>query len=361
MEKVRLGLIGCGFMGQVVHLPGFVKNKNCQVAAISDVNEDLCRKVAQKFGIPKQYAKPEALLADPDLDAVALIVPPQRIADLTVKALEHGKHVFAEKPIALRSDEGKRMVDAARNKNKLLVAGYMKRYDLGTEYVKNFLADPAQRAKLGKITYARFHNFNGAFRGQLEPDFIRDENAKGYPELGDLRIPEFVRKEDRNRYFCSFINFSHDINLMRFLLGDPRTVYASHHRPGPTDYHTFSVSIFEYEGFTATLETGCIQFEDFDETAQIYFEKGWIELKFPQVLLQNVPAKVTVFDNNAGTTNPGLGWDWNFNRQADHFIECILHNKPSLSDGADSIKDIAVGEAWYLSYLKKQPQPIPHE
>jgi predicted dehydrogenase len=359
MDKVRLGMIGCGFMGQAVHLPSFVANKNCQVTALSDMNEDLCRRVAEKFGIPKRYAKAEDLLADNELDAVALIVPPQRIADLAVKALENGKHVLAEKPIALRNDEGKRMADASRKSNKLLVAGYMKRYDLGTGFVKKFLADPSQRAGLGKITYARFHNFNGAFRGQLEPEYIRDKNARGYPELGDLRIPDFVKAEDRDRYFCSFTNFCHDINLMRYLLGDPRTVYASHHRAGPSDYHTFSVSIFEYDGYTAALETGCIECEDFDETAQIYFERGWIELKFPQVLLQSVPARVTVFDNATGIMTPALGWGWNFKRQADHFVESILHDKASLSECADSIKDIAVGEAWYLSYLKKQVQPIP--
>ncbi len=354
MDKVRLGLIGCGFMGQAVHLPCYSKNKACEIVALTDANADLGRKVTAKFQQATFYSNPQDLFRDNRIDAVALIVPPQLIADLAVAALESGKHVFAEKPIALRMEEGKQMVEASRRSGKILMAGYMKRYDLGTEYVKNFLADPQRRTRLGKITYARFHNFNGVFRGVLDPEHIPDETRRDYTAVGDLHIPDFIEPQDRNRYFCSFINFSHDINLMRHLLGDPHTVYSSHHRTGPTDYHTFSATTFEYDTFAAALETGAVECDYFDETVQIYFEKGWIELKFPQVLLQNVPAQVTVFDNQTGFSTPRLGWAWNFQRQADHFIECVRTGREPVSGVADSIIDIALGEAWYRSFLEKR-------
>jgi len=262
---------------------------------------------------------------------------------------------LAEKPIALKIEEGVRMADVAEKCGRILMGAYMKRYDLGTEYVKKFIIDDTIKMKLGQIKYARFHNFNGAFGGQLIPrNYIADVDRKDYTEVGDLRIPDFVRKEDEKRYFCSFINFSHDINLMRYLLGEPKTVYASHHRVGPSDYHTFSTTIFEYPDFTTTLETGCVECDYFDEFAQIYFERGWIEQRFSRVHLQNVPAKVTIFDNKAGFMTPTLGWGWSFQRQADHFIECILKKHEPISNGADSIKDIAIGQAWYRSYLEQK-------
>jgi predicted dehydrogenase len=349
--KVNIGVVGCGFMAQGVHIPCFQDSDGCNVAALCDSNEDLCAKVARKFGISKTYSSTEDLFADSEIDAVCLIVPPQFLASMAISAMDAGKHVFCEKPIALKMEDGRAMVEKSAKTGKILMGAYMKRYDLGVQEAKRVLEENKSNPSLGKVTYARFHNFGGVWvGGGFDPKVIVDDTRKSYEEIGDLRIPEFVLDEDRTRYFCSFINFSHDINLMRYLLGDPMRVKASSQRPAASDFCSFTTSIFEYDGFCATLETGSASVRDWDEECKIYFENGWIEIKFPPVLLQNVPASVSVYSNDKVLKRPDLGWGWNFKAQADHFIDCIVGNKCPISSGSDSIKDIAVGEAWYKSY-----------
>ena len=102
-----------------------------------------------------------------------------------------------------------------------------------------------------------------------------------------------------------------------------------------------------------TLETGAVDCDYFDEEAVIYFEKGWVKVKYPRVLLKDVPAAVSIYNNAEGLDCPNLGYGWNFQREVDCFIECIIDNKRSLSDGIDSIKDVSVAEAWYRSFTEQ--------
>lgn len=353
MRKIKIGIVGCGFMGQAVHIPCFLNNDGCEVAALVDVNKEMAKQVARKFQIPASYTSLEELLQNEEIDAVALIVPPQLIPEMAIESMKEGKHVFAEKPIALKSADGREMVKVAEEQKAILMGAYMKRYDLGSQYVKERIEGFLKGGELGKITYARFHNFNGAWRGQLEPrSIIIDEKRKEYEELGDLRIPDFIKPEDRKRFFGTFINFSHDINLMRYFLGDPQKVLFSSQKEGPDIYQSYTTSVFDYGEFKVTLETGAIESDYFDEEAVIYFEKGWVKVKYPQVLLKDVPATVSIYNNAKGLECANLGYGWNFQREVDCFIECIINNKKSLSDGVDSVKDISVAEAWYQSYLK---------
>lgn len=358
MEKVKVAMVGCGFMGQAVHLPCFLKNASCEVVALVDQNETLVKRVAGKYHIPRVYSSLDKLLESEKVDAVALIVPPQLIPALAIRAMEEGKHVFAEKPIALNLSAGQKMVKVATDKNVVLMGAYMKRYDLGSQHAKRRVDDFRRRGELGKITYARFHNFNGAWRGDLEPGTIRDEKRKEYEELGELGIPDFIKPEDEKRYFGTFINFSHDLNLMRYFLGDPQKVLFSDQRPGPSIYQSYTTSLFDYGAFKVTLETGAMECNYFDEEVVIYFEKGWIKIKYPRVLLQNVPAAVSLFNNKTGEEYPNLGYSWSFQREVDHFIDCIVNENVPLSSGADSIKDIVVAEAWYRCFKESRAVTI---
>jgi predicted dehydrogenase len=352
-QKVRLGIIGCGFMSQVVHIPCFLRNERCDIAGVVDVDKELSKKVANKFGIIKCFNDMEEMISDKNIDAIGVIVPPQLMADLSMKCLENKKHVFVEKPLAFRVEEGEKVRDIAKKNNKTIMVGYMKQYDTGVQYVKNFISNEDEIKKFGKMTYARVHSYNGEFRNKLSPEYITpSKQISPDKDQPYFKIPDFVKESDKNRYACSFGNFSHDIDLMRYLIGDPKTVYASHHSKGPNDWLSFSNTIFEYENFIATLETGGVECVYWDENVQIYFEKGWIKLEFPPVLLRDVPAKVSVFHNETGITEPVLGWEWNFQKQADHFIDCIADKKKPISDVNEIINDILIGEAWYRSFLE---------
>lgn len=98
---LRLGIIGAGRVTSDHHLPALRRLPQIEVAALADVDAARLEQIADRFGIPSRYADPQALLADPTLQAVAICTPPPTHATLALAALAAGKHVLVEKPLAL--------------------------------------------------------------------------------------------------------------------------------------------------------------------------------------------------------------------------------------------------------------------
>jgi len=111
-RKLRLGVIGAGF-GQAVHVPAFRASPGCEVAAICASTVEKARAVAGTLGIPGAHGRWQDLVADADVDAVAIAVPPALQADVALAALEIGKPVFAEKPLADSLNSARRLSDVA--------------------------------------------------------------------------------------------------------------------------------------------------------------------------------------------------------------------------------------------------------
>src|SRR4051794_22294719 len=159
MSKVRLGYVGCGFMAQKVHLPNFSSLPDCELLALAEVRQDLGQKVQARFGIPKLYADHRAMLADPDIEAVAVSAAFGVQGDIARDALLAGKDVFMEKPMAISVAQADAILNAARRTGKRLMIGYMKRFDAGNELVKTKLDEFKATGELGPITYVRNHGF----------------------------------------------------------------------------------------------------------------------------------------------------------------------------------------------------------
>jgi myo-inositol 2-dehydrogenase/D-chiro-inositol 1-dehydrogenase len=102
---IRLGIIGAGRVTTDHHLPALRRLPHIQAAALADVDAARLQQIADRFGIPSRYTDPQALLADPTLQAVAICTPPPTHAGLALAALAAGKHVLIEKPLALRLRE----------------------------------------------------------------------------------------------------------------------------------------------------------------------------------------------------------------------------------------------------------------
>jgi len=92
--KVRLALVGCGFMGQAVHLPNFLKARGCEVVAVCELREKLGRAVAERYRIPRYYRSHRDLMDASDIDAAAVITADDLHAPITVDLLSSGKHVL---------------------------------------------------------------------------------------------------------------------------------------------------------------------------------------------------------------------------------------------------------------------------
>ena len=154
MRKIRIGIIGVGIIGKS-HLEKYSKIEGAEIVAVCDVNEQEARNVAEKYNVPSVYTDFREMLQRDDIEAVDVCLHNNFHEPVTIAALEAGKHVYCEKPIAGTYLDGKKMVDAAKEFGKKL------HIQLATLYVKETKAakELIDGGKLGKIYHARSNGF----------------------------------------------------------------------------------------------------------------------------------------------------------------------------------------------------------
>jgi predicted dehydrogenase len=150
-EILGIGIIGGGGIAQGVHIPGYQKLATAKVIAVSDPIEATRKACEDKFGVEKTYADFEEMLANPNIHAVSVTTPNFLHADATIKALEAGKHVLCEKPLAMNAIEGQAMVDASRRTGNKLMCGYHYRFTPEVQMLKKF----AEAGEFGDMYFAR--------------------------------------------------------------------------------------------------------------------------------------------------------------------------------------------------------------
>ena len=152
-NKIKVGIIGCGGIANRKHMPSLSKIEECEMVAFCDVLVDRAETAAKKFGTPdaKVYENYKELLLDESIDVVHVCTPNRSHSFITVDALEAGKHVMCEKPMAINSVEAKKMLDAAERTGKKLTIGYQSRFRDDSMYLKA----EAEAGTLGDIYYAK--------------------------------------------------------------------------------------------------------------------------------------------------------------------------------------------------------------
>ncbi len=125
MRTIRWGMIGCGAVAEVKSGPGFYKARDSSLVAVTSADPELTRSFAQRHAVAKPYDRTEQMLADADIDAVYVATPPSSHKPLALLVASSGKHVYVEKPMAMRFEECREIVDACEQKGvRLFVAFY---------------------------------------------------------------------------------------------------------------------------------------------------------------------------------------------------------------------------------------------
>lgn len=156
MEKLRVGVIGCGGIANGKHLPALKKQADkADIVAFCDIIVERAEKAAKEYGIPdaKVYENYKELLEDPQIDVVHVCTPNRSHCEITVDALEAGKHVMCEKPMAKTAADARKMLEAARRTGKKLTIGYQNRCRPDSLLMKKIVDQGA----LGDIYYAKAH------------------------------------------------------------------------------------------------------------------------------------------------------------------------------------------------------------
>lgn len=151
MEQLRIGVVGLGWVAQVFHLPTLKKIPEAQVVAVCDKDKSRAQMIAERFGIACHYTDYEEMLEKEDLQAVAVCTPTDLHKPMTIAALESGRDVFVEKPIARRYDEAVEMSETAKRLKRKLMVGMNNRFRPDTMVLRSII----EENDLGKIFYIK--------------------------------------------------------------------------------------------------------------------------------------------------------------------------------------------------------------
>lgn len=323
-------------MSQLAHLPSFKEIETCEVVALAELRPNLREKVADKYRIPKRYNSHKELAEDEEVEAVVALFHYLLNAEVAPYLLEKGKDVMVEKPMAFTAEAAKEMVEASRKAGRLLMVGFMKRYDPGVQLARRIIEELLTSGELGEPTFVRVHIFGGEWVCNIGTPITTDESYPSLPKReADWLPPSLLDMYDE------FINVaSHNLNLLRFLLGSEWEVEDAFLRESQI------LAVLRKDNLLCSFEYGRLPAHRWDEDLTVYFQKGWIRLETPPPLLKNVPARVTVYKTGGEPQlwEPIAPWGWGFKREAEHFIDCVRERKTPLSSGEDSLKDMLLAE-----------------
>ena len=144
---IRVGIIGCGNVTQNRHLPAIQSVSDLQVISLADIDHDRVNRAADSFRILRRYGDYRALLADEEVDAVAICAPLSYHSEMALAALDGRKHVLVEKPLALSLDEADTLIQRAADSPSRSMVGYNLRWHRLVRRAKEIIAG----GKLGRI------------------------------------------------------------------------------------------------------------------------------------------------------------------------------------------------------------------
>ncbi len=296
MSKLRIGIVGCGEVTQVIHLPTLAQLSDLfEVTALCDISDRVLKSVADLIAPVTTYDRYEDLVADPSVDAVLVANPNAYHAPVAIAALEQGKHVLVEKPMAMTRSEVDDLLKAEKASGKTVQIGYMRRYASAFTEAVNLVSELDE-----EIRYARVHDFIGANRLIIDdtsivvrPDTIPEAAAAELRELSDAKKLEAIGTNDPalSRAYDVLLGLSsHDVSAMRGLLGRPKRVLHASQRCGGIN---MSAS-FDYGDFVCDFATGIDQIPRFDAFLEVYAESKIIRIDYDTPYIRNLPAKLTI-------------------------------------------------------------------
>ena len=181
-ERLRIGIVGCGGIANGKHLPSLKAINRADIVAFCDLIPERAEKACAEYGAEgaKTYTDYHRLLEDKSIDVVYVLTPNRMHAQVSIDALNAGKHVMCEKPMAKTAADARAMVEAAKKSGKKLTIGYQHRHKPEARYLKSVI----ERGDLGDIYYA--HAYAIRRRGTPNWGVFLNEYEQGGGPLIDI-------------------------------------------------------------------------------------------------------------------------------------------------------------------------------
>lgn len=168
MKKLRWGMLGAGGIADRRTLPGMMLAENAELIAVMEINGALAEKLRAKYGAKRAYTSDEALLDDPEIDAVYIASPVVLHARQAKLAADRGKHILLEKPLAMTAGEAQEVVDYCAAKGVQIAAGFMMRFGACVQAMKRAISEGriGQLVSCSALFTCWYPDMPGAWRQQ---------------------------------------------------------------------------------------------------------------------------------------------------------------------------------------------------
>ena len=346
MSRMRIGVIGCGLIAQVMHLPHLKELHDLfEVVALCDVSPGTLKYVGDYYGVTKRFPDYRALLKEP-LDAVAIFSADSH-GQVITDALKAGKHVFAEKPMCFTLREADEILAAHKKAGTVCMVTYMKRYDPGFRYalpliqkLKDLQAihitilHPSEGNQIGHHDVRRFPDVPAKAQKQLRAE----QDALIREVIGDFTPLE--RRVFANNLLSTLV---HDINVLRALSGDPAEVLFTDVWAGGEGMLT----CMRYaSGVRAIISLQYLpDLANYEETVAYYAKAGRVRLVFPSPFFRNMPTPVFVEgmeDGKPFEKRVIASIKEAFKEELLHFAECVQKGKTPVTTPEEAKGDVAL-------------------
>lgn len=343
MKKLKIGMVGAGNIANT-HLDAYRRLENVEIAAICDINAERLKETADLFAIPKRYATEAEMLANEQLDAADVCVWNCNHAKCAIDALDAGLHVLCEKPMAYSVKEAEEMLEAAKRNNRLLMIGFVLRFDTESRIAKDFI-DNGYMGDIyySKATYLRRHGSPGGW-------FSNKALSGGGPviDLG-VHVIDLTRNLMGNpKPISVFASTSDLLQDRKFLKTNVGWIPKDAKPDDPFNVEDFAVAMIKYEGGKTTLLETSYSLNGEDTTKKEFFgTKGGMKLDAEGLKIYTVMndflADVTPHTNNYKYGKPM------FDAEMAHFVDCVLNGTPCKAPAEDGVVIMKILEAIYES------------
>jgi predicted dehydrogenase len=321
MRRLRWGVLSTASIGRVKVIPAIQSAPHCEVVAIASRDAALARSVAGELGIAKAHGSYEALLADPDVDAVYIPLPNHLHATWAIAAADAGKHVLCEKPLALSAADAEGMIEVADRAGVLLMEAFMYRLHPSWVAVRELIAS----GRIGSLVAVQswFSYFND------DPVNIRNIVEVGGGALYDIGC--------------------YSINLSRMLFGaEPQRVDGVIVRDPATGTDVVTSGILGFG--TGLASFTCSTRAEDDQRVHVYGTSGRISVEIPFNIPPDRPTRIFVSaggDPPVAPLTETITFDVAdpYTVEADAFAIAVLEGRPAPVPPADAVANLRVIEA----------------
>ena len=341
---LRIGVIGCGLVAQVMHLPYLRElSDRFSLDAICDLSPAVLSAVGERFAVPTRVVRWQELIETP-LDAVVIATPGSH-AQQAIAAARAGLHVFVEKPMCFSPAEGRAMIDAARDAGITLMVGNMKRYDPA---VGRLAAEVATTTGLRLVQVT---TLEAPFRPYVEQyplalpagDVDRDGLAAAV-RTSETALAEALPDSDaatRAVYQAVLLDtLIHELNLLRLFLGTPTAV---RHARVTNDVATIELEFGDVVVALTWVDLPGIT--RYQQELMFYAPDRRLRLSFPSPFLRNAPTELVIEGGIVGgphswATREVVAYEEAFKLELIEFADAISDRRAPRTTAEDGLADV---------------------